>query len=108
MRSYNIHIMGYDYLMNIASVAFIGCYIPELYANYKNKNANIYNVPEKVVMLVGSTFALAFAIVNENDPLILNYAPIFALDIVALLMRVHYIRLAALNSVSPATHPEAA
>ena len=33
--------MAYDYLMNMATLTFFICYIPELYANYKNKNANI-------------------------------------------------------------------
>lgn len=76
--------------MNIASVLFIGCYVPELYANYKNKNANIWNVPEKVVIFVGSSFALSYAILNNDNALIINYAPILTLDTIALLMRAYY------------------
>ena len=76
--------------MNIASIMYIACYIPELYANYKNKNANVYNVPEKIVMLTATTFALSYSIVNSDQPLMLNYAPIFALDTIAFLMRMHY------------------
>ena len=83
--------MKYDYLMNISSAIFFVCYIPELYANYKNKNANVYNMPEKFLMLIGSGFALSFAIMNEDVALISNYGPIVALDVIALLMRLHYV-----------------
>ena len=50
-----------EYLMNTASVLFFLCYIPDFYANYKNKNANIYNVFEKLVMLGGTGFGLAYS-----------------------------------------------
>ena len=80
----------YGYLMYTASVLYIVCYIPELYANYKNKNANGWNVPEKVVILVGSTFALAYSIMLEDRTLMINYAPLFALDFIAFVMRAYY------------------
>ena len=83
--------MKYDYLMNISSAIFFVCYIPELYANYKNKNANVYNMPEKFLMLIGSGFALSFAIMNEDIALMSNYGPIVALDVIALLMRLYYV-----------------
>jgi len=80
----------YDYLMNAASFIYITCYVPELYANWKNKNANIYNIPEKIVMVVGSTFAFSYSVLNNDSSLIINYAPILGLDIIALGMRVYY------------------
>ena len=80
-----------DYLMNISSAIFFICYIPELYANYKNKNANVYNMPEKFLMLIGSGFAFSFALVNEDIALISNYGPLLALDVIALLMRLYYV-----------------
>ena len=83
----------HDYLMNIASALFFVCYIPELYANYKNKNANIYNVPEKIVVFIGTSFAFAYSIVNNDSALMANYGPILFLDTTALLMRVFYARL---------------
>ena len=83
--------MAYDFLMNTASGLFFICYIPELYANWKNQNANFYNMPEKVLLLLASSFALAYAIMNSDISLISNYAPILALDIIALLMRLYYV-----------------
>lgn len=77
--------------MNISSALFFICYIPELYANWKNKNANVYNMPEKVIMLVGSCFAFSFALMNEDIALISNYGPIMTLDMIALLMRLYYV-----------------
>ena len=80
----------YGYLMYTASVLYMVCYIPELYANYKNKNANGWNVPEKVVILVGSTFALSYSIMLEDRTLMINYGPLFALDFIAFVMRAYY------------------
>ena len=80
----------YAYLMNTATVLYIVCYVPELYANYKNKNANCWNLPEKVVILLGSTFALAYSIMMDDRALMANYAPLFVLDFVAFVMRAYY------------------
>ena len=82
--------MGYDYLMNIATIMFFICYIPELYANYKNKNSNIYNLPEKAITLSGTAFAFTYALSMNDSVLIMNYAPLLSLDIIALLMRGYY------------------
>jgi uncharacterized protein with PQ loop repeat len=82
--------MEYDYLMNIATGLYFICYIPELYANYRNKNANIYNVPEKVVIFIGTSFALAYSVINMNTALIANYAPLMFLDTIAMMMRIYY------------------
>jgi uncharacterized protein with PQ loop repeat len=83
--------MEHDYLMNIATALYFICYIPELYANYHNKNANIYNLPEKVVVFIGTSFALSYSVVNMNTPLIINYAPLMCLDTIAMLMRMYYV-----------------
>ena len=82
--------MDYEYLMNVASVLYIVCYFPELYANYKNKNANIWNIPEKVVILIATIFAFAYAFLNHNEALLINYGPILGLDFIALAMRMYY------------------
>ena len=83
--------MAYDSLMNIASALFIICYIPELYANWKNKNANFYNMPEKIIILAGSGFAFSYAILNSDISLMTNYGTILGLDIIACLMRLYYV-----------------
>ena len=82
--------MTHDYLMNIASVLYFICYVPEFYANYVNKNANLNNVIEKVVMLIATIFALSYSLKINNQALIINYAPVFTLDVVALSMRSYY------------------
>jgi uncharacterized protein with PQ loop repeat len=82
--------MQSSYLMYTASVLYFICYVPELYANYKNKNVNIYNIPEKIIMLCASTLAFSYAIVNSNIELTTNYGPLLLLDVVALSMRLHY------------------
>jgi len=82
--------MAFNYLMYSASVLYFICYLPELYANYKNKNANIYNVPEKFIMLIATILAFSYAIINNNTELITNYGPILLLDSLALGMRCYY------------------
>lgn len=83
--------MAYDFLMNTASALFFICYIPELYANWKNQNVNFYNMPEKALLLLASSFALAYAIMNSDVSLMSNYGPILALDIIAFIMRLYYV-----------------
>jgi uncharacterized protein with PQ loop repeat len=105
--------MAYDFLMNTASALFFICYIPELYANWKNKNANFYNMPEKALILIASGFALAYAIINDDVSLMTNYGPILGLDIIAFLMRLYYVfenknraNLSEISLGSPVASPE--
>jgi uncharacterized protein with PQ loop repeat len=83
-------IKNQEYLMNTASVIYFVCYIPEFYANWRNKNSNTYNVVEKVVMVIASSFAFSYAMSINNQALIINYAPILTLDIIGLFMRGFY------------------
>jgi len=82
--------MAEEYLMNIASILFFICYIPEFYANYRNKNANIYNVFEKIILVGGTGFGLGYALTTDSRALIINYATLFTLDILALCTRGYY------------------
>jgi hypothetical protein len=82
--------MPQEYLMNIASSLFFICYIPEFYANIRNKNANIYNVFEKVVMLAGTGFGLGYSLTTNSQALVFNYAILFGFDTIALTMRTYY------------------
>lgn len=82
--------MSQEYLMNIASTMFLICYIPEFYANYRNKNANMYNVFEKVFMTLGTGFGLGYSLTTESQALVINYSALFTLDMIALCMRVYY------------------
>jgi hypothetical protein len=55
-----------------------------------NKNANVYNLPEKVLMLVATGCGFSYAILNDNIALMANYGPMLLLDLTALGMRVYY------------------
>ena len=82
--------MSTDYLMNTATILYFICYVPEFYANYINKNANTYNVFEKITMLLATGFGLGYSVSINNKALIINYGPLFALDCIALFMRAYY------------------
>jgi uncharacterized protein with PQ loop repeat len=79
-----------EYLMFTASILFFACYLPDIYANIRNRNANIYNVPEKVLITAGTVCALVYSVQTQNTPLIANYAPLLFLDFVSLSMRFYY------------------
>jgi len=76
--------------MNVASTMFLLCYIPEFYANYRNKNANMYNVFEKIFMAFGTGFGLGYSLTTDSEALIINYSTLFTLDMIALFMRLYY------------------
>jgi hypothetical protein len=82
--------MPQEYLMNIASTMFLICYIPEFYANYRNKNANMYNVFEKIFITCGTGFGLGYSLTTDSQALIFNYSTLFTLDMIALFMRAYY------------------
>jgi lipid-A-disaccharide synthase-like uncharacterized protein len=82
--------MDYEILMYTATGFYFVCYVPELYANYKNKNANLYNIPEKVLLLLGSILAFSYALQLGNVSIIVNYGLSLGIDVVALSMRLYY------------------
>jgi len=51
----------------------------------------MYNMPEKVLMILGTSLAFAFSVVTEDTSLIANYGPILALDIIACATRAYYV-----------------
>jgi hypothetical protein len=68
-------------------------------------------MPEKVLLLLASSFALAYAILNSDISLMSNYGPILALDIIAFLMRLYYVyknknEVILIPSSSPNPDPE--
>jgi lipid-A-disaccharide synthase-like uncharacterized protein len=77
--------------MNIATSLYFVCYIPEFYANYINKNANIYNLPEKILLLMGTLFAFTYSVQLGDMSFIVNYSLALFIDCVAISMRGYYI-----------------
>jgi hypothetical protein len=84
---------SFDYLMNICTVCYLVCYVPDLYGNWKNKNANCWNIPEKVLIFIGTGFALAYSVLISDQALIVNFAPLFILDGASLGLRAYYASL---------------
>jgi len=83
--------MNDDVFMYIAIGLYFICYVPGVYADFKNKNANIYNLPEKIVSLCGTTFGLIYSVRINNIPLIVNYAPHLIMEVFTLLFKMQYI-----------------
>jgi uncharacterized protein with PQ loop repeat len=83
--------MNDESFMYAATVLYFICYAPSVYADYKNKNANIYNLPEKLVSLCATTLGLIYSIRIDNTPLIVNYGPHLVMEIITLLFKLQYI-----------------
>jgi len=85
--------MDLEYLMYLASVFYFFGYIPDIYANWVNKNANIYNLPERILFLTGSCFAVSYSVIIHDNTLIVSYVPLLAVEIFTLLMRIYYCQM---------------
>ena len=79
------------YLMYIATGFYFCCYLPELYANYINKNANIYNLPEKILLLIGTILAFTYSLQLGDMSIIVNYSLALFIDCVAITTRGYYV-----------------
>jgi len=79
------------YLMYIATGFYFCCYLPELYANYVNKNANIYNMPEKILLLIGTILAFTYSLQLGDMSIIVNYSLALFIDCIAITMRSYYV-----------------
>jgi uncharacterized protein with PQ loop repeat len=79
--------------MYSASFLYLLCYIPAFYAEIKNKNANVYNLPERVFSLTGTSLALSYALTIDNMPLIVNYASHLILEMCVFLVKINYVYL---------------
>ena len=79
------------YLMYTATGFYFCCYLPELYANYINKNANIYNLPEKLLLLIGTILAFTYSLQLGDMSIIVNYSLALFIDCVAITMRSYYV-----------------
>ena len=82
--------MNPDYFMYSATFIYLVSTIPDIYANYKNKNANLYNLMDKGLMLIACCLGLTFGIFTNNMPVIINYLPSVFLDIFSLTLRIYY------------------
>jgi uncharacterized protein with PQ loop repeat len=83
--------MNDDVFMYLATVLYFMCYAPGVYADFKNKNANIYNLPEKIISLCATTFGLIYSVRINNIPLIVNYGPHLIMETTTLLFKIQYI-----------------
>ena len=79
-----------NYLMYSATAIYLSVYIPTFYAEFKNRNANIYNLPERIFLIIGSLFGLSYSILNNNTELIVNYTPHLMLEIIILCIKIRF------------------
>ena len=79
-----------SYLMYMATALFSFCYVPTLYADFRNKNANLYNLPERIVLLCAMFLGITYAIRIQNMTLVIHYVPNICLETCTLLMKSYY------------------
>ena len=79
-----------EYVLYAATFLYVSATLPDIYATYKNKNANIYNLFDKCILLAAGSLGMTFGILTKNTPIIINYAPSVFLDILSLSLRIYY------------------
>ena len=80
-----------DILMYIATCLYFSCYVPMLYADMKNRNANINNLPERILSLIAGGFAIGYATRINSTPLKVNYIPHVILESIVLAIKIVYV-----------------
>lgn len=85
-----VFIMNLEYLMYLSSIFYFIGYLPDIYANWINKNANIYNLPERILFLIGTCLAVTYSVKINDNTLIITYVPLLAVDMFTLVMRIYY------------------
>jgi hypothetical protein len=88
-----------DILMYIATAFYLLCYIPTVYADVKNANCNVYNLPERLSSICGTTFGLAYGLRINNTSIVVNYGCHIGLELATLVIKCYY---AYLNGLAPA------
>jgi uncharacterized protein with PQ loop repeat len=83
--------MDDDYLMYIATSLYFACYVPILYADFKNKNANLNNLPERILSIAAGMFAILYAIRVDSTPLKVNYIPHVIIESLVLGVKIIYV-----------------
>jgi hypothetical protein len=83
--------MDDDYLMYTATALYFSCYFPIVYADMKNKNANLHNLPERILSLMAGLFAILYAVRIDSTPLKVNYIPHVIIESVVLGIKIIYV-----------------
>ena len=82
--------MSAAYVLYAATFLYVSAALPDIYATYKNKNSNIYNLFDKGVLLTACSLGMTYGILTNNTPIIINYAPSVFLDALSLSLRLYY------------------
>jgi uncharacterized protein with PQ loop repeat len=92
-----------DFVMYSATAFNVVSVLPELYANYVNKNANVYNLPEKIMLVLGCSLGMTYGILSNNTPVFINYLCFVVLESISFGMRVYY---SLYNKTETSSKPE--
>jgi len=84
--------MSENYLMYTSIVLHSLCYIPIVYADVKNKNANMYNLPDRFISILAIIFGGAYAYRINNTTLMLNYVIFLVLESGNICTKLYFIR----------------
>lgn len=65
-------------------------YYPDFYSMIKNKNLNLYNIPEGFFVLMSGGFGIWYSIKTEDTVLLINFSVMTFLDIIYIAIIVYY------------------
>lgn len=79
-----------DILMYMATAFYLMCYVPTVYADFKNANCNVYNLPERILSVMGTALGLAFGLRINNTSIVVNYGCHIGLEVLTLAIKGYY------------------
>ena len=80
----------YDFLLYMATALFLSCSIPTIFADIKNKNCNIYNLPECMLVIVACALGIAYGMSIQNMAVVISYSPSICIETVVLCVKTYY------------------
>lgn len=92
----------YDFLLYMATALFLFTSVPTIFADIKNKNCNIYNLPERVCVITGCALGIAYGMSIGNMAVVVSYTPSVCIETVVLCVKTYY---AYQNGWWPAKNP---
>lgn len=94
-----------DILMYMATACYLMCYVPTVYADFKNANCNVYNLPERILSVMGTALGLAFGLRINNTSIVVNYGCHIGLEVLTLVIKGYYASKNGWSVTGPVTGP---
>lgn len=96
--------MNDEYLLYTAISLYSLCYIVVFYADIKNKNTTIYNLPDRFMVFTASTLTAIYSYRIKNYTFFVNYIILLVLESCNICIKIYFIRKNYVKNLQPTTN----